>query len=97
MQNRTVAIAITVVTALCCLCLAIMSCVWGGLIASGQPITSTVNGVETVETLPAPLGFALICLSLIFVLIPVVVGFLTLRKKPEEAAVVSSEPVPPAA
>lgn len=97
MQNRTVAIAITVVTALCCLCLAIMSCVWGGLIASGQPITSTVNGIETVETLPAPLGFALICLSLIFVLIPVVVGFLTLRKKPEEAAVVSSEPVPPAA
>lgn len=97
MQNRTVAIAITVVTALCCLCLAIMSCVWGGLIASGQPITSTVNGIETVETLPAPLGFALICLSLIFVLIPVVVGFLTLRKKPEEAAVASSEPVPPAA
>ncbi len=96
MQNRTVAIVITVVTALCCLCLAMMSCIWGVIIASGQPITSTLNGVESVDTLPAPLGFALICLSLIFVIIPVVVGFLTLRKKPEEAAAVSSEPVPPA-
>lgn len=83
MQNRTMGIAVTVVTALCCLCLAFISCVWGVLIASGAPITTTVGDVETVQTLPAPLGFALLCLSVIFVIIPIAVGFFTLRKKPE--------------
>lgn len=83
MKNRTVGIVITALTALCCLCLALISCVWGILIASGAPITTTVDGIETVQTLPAPIGFALLCLAVIFVIIPIVVGFLTLRKKPE--------------
>lgn len=94
MQNRTLAIVITAVTALCCLCLALFSCIWGVLIATGQPTTTTVDAVETVQTLPAPLGFALICLSIIFIIIPIVIGFLTLRKKPETT--ITNEPVPPA-
>jgi hypothetical protein len=35
-------------------------------------------------------GFGLVCLALILILIPVGVGFFTLRKKPE-----TSEEVPP--
>jgi hypothetical protein len=98
MENRTVAIAITVVTALCCGCFALMSCIWGILGISGQPITTTVGGVESLETMPMPLAFGLLCLSVIFIAIPVAVGFFTLRKKPAAAAAtVSDEPIPPSA
>ena len=51
MQNRTLAIVITVVTALACGCASIFSCVWGFLIASGTPIDVTNNGVTTPQTL----------------------------------------------
>jgi hypothetical protein len=37
----------------------------------------------------------LVCLSVIFIAIPIVVGFLSLRKKPA-AAPINNEPVPPA-
>jgi len=37
------------------------------------------------------------CLALIFILIPIVVGFATLRKKPAPAvAPINNEPLPPA-
>ena len=94
-MNRTVAIAVTVITALCCLCLAILSCIWGGMIASGTPINTNVNGVDTgAQTLPVPVGIGLICLSIIFIIIPIAVGFFTLRNKP--AVQTPNEPIPPA-
>lgn len=82
MQNRPLAIAITAITALCCGCLALFACIWGAIIASGQPIETTVNGFTEYQTLPQPVGFALLCLSCLFILIPVGVGFFTLRQKP---------------
>ena len=98
MENRPLAIGITVVTALCCGCFAIMSCIWGIIGVSGQPITTTVNGVESLESMPMPLAFGLLCLSVILIAIPIAVGFFTLRKKPAAApVVVSDEPLPPAA
>ena len=97
-MNRNVSIAITVVTSLCCLCFAIMSCIFGGMIASGTPFNTSANGVDTgVQTFPAPVGYALICLAVIFIIIPIVVGFFTLRNKPASAtAPVSDGPLPPA-
>lgn len=95
MNNRTVRIVITIITALVCVCAALFACIWGGIIASGQPITSTVNGVETVQTIEPTVGYVLFCLSFLFILVPVVVGFLLLRKKPQ-ASPVSDEPLPPA-
>ncbi len=97
MNNRTVGIIATVVTALICGCSAIMSCVWGGLIATNTPINVTSGGVESSQTLPAPVGYVLLCLSIIFVIVPIAVGFFTLRKKPDTAAAVptSNPPLPP--
>lgn len=83
MQNRTIGIVATVVTSLLCGCLAIISCVWGGLIATGQPIDVTSNGITTQQTISPTIGFVLLCLSVFMILIPVGVGFFTLRKKPE--------------
>ncbi len=96
MNNRTVGIIATVVTALLCGCAAILSCVFGALGAAGVPFDTTVNGQTTSQPMPAALGYALLCLSIVFIAVPVVVGFLTLRKKPEAAAPVSNEPLPPA-
>lgn len=96
-MNRTVAIIITVIVALCCLCAAIFSCVFGGMIVAGQPIETTINGETTSQVYPASYGAVLLCLSVLFILVPVVVGFFTLRKKPEAASEIPpSEPLPPA-
>lgn len=96
MNNKTVGIIATVASAVICGCSAIFACVWGVLIATNQPITMTSGGEQSVQTLPTPVGYVLLCLSLLFVAVPVVVGFVTLRKKPQAAAPASNEPLPPA-
>jgi hypothetical protein len=83
MQNRTLAIVITAITALACGCASIFSCVWGFLIASGQPIDVTTNGVTTPQVLSPTIGYTLICLTILMILVPVAVGFFTLRKGPD--------------
>jgi hypothetical protein len=93
MQNRTMGIIATVATSVICGCLALMSCIWGGLIASGTPVDVTNGGVTTQQTLPSSVGFVLLCLSLLLILVPVAVGFFTLRKKP---APVVPQDIPPA-
>jgi len=87
MQNRNIGIIATVVTALVCGCASLFSCIWGFLIARGTPFQVTSNGTTTPQTFPPAIGFALLCLSLVLVLIPVAVGFFTLRKKSESADV----------
>lgn len=85
MQNRTVGIVATIVTALLCGCASIFTCVWGFLIASGQPIDLTSSGVTTQQTLSPTIGYVLLCLTVLMLLVPVAVGFFTLRKKTESA------------
>lgn len=94
MQNRTTAIIITIVTAVICGCLALFSFVFGLLGALQVPFQTNVNGVTGSAPMPSALGYVLVCLSLLFVAVPVVVGFVTLRRKPEAAP--PSEPLPPA-
>ena len=94
MNNRTVGIIATVLTSLICGCAAIIACAWGAIGISGQPITVTEGGQQYLETMPPAMGAALLCLSLLFIAVPVAVGFFTLRKKPEAPA--SNEPLPPA-
>src|SRR5512141_756756 len=97
MQNRTVAIIITALTAVVCGCASLFSCIWGFMIASGTPITTTVNGEVTQQTVSPVVGFVLLCLTLLMILVPVAVGFFTLRKKPETVVVQNfNEPMPPA-
>jgi hypothetical protein len=92
-MSRNVGIAVTIVTALCCVCLALIACGFGGVIASGTPFNTSINGIDTGQaTVAKSWGYFLICLSIIFIIIPVVVGFFTLRNKP---AAVESPVVPP--
>jgi uncharacterized membrane protein len=94
MQNRTVAMIVTAVTAIFCGCFSIISCVWGVLIAKGTPVNVTGSAGTSQQTFPPAIGFGLLCLSVIMILIPVAVGFFTLRKKPDA---VTTTDVPPAA
>jgi len=87
MQNRTIGIAATVVATIFCGCLSIISCVWGVIIARGTPVDVTSGGTTTPQTFPTAIGFGLLCLAAVMILVPVAVGFLTLRKKPETTAV----------
>ncbi|MCK6540278.1 MAG: hypothetical protein L6Q26_09485 [Anaerolineales bacterium] len=95
MQNRTIGIVATAVTALLCGCASIFSCVWGFLIATGQPIDVTTNDIVTQQTVSPSVGYVLLCLTVLMLLVPVAVGFFTLRKKPE-AVESTVEEIPPA-
>jgi len=96
MDKRTVGIIATVLSALACGCFAILSCAWGVVSVTGTPINLTANGQQSMQTLPPTVGYVLLCLSLLFVAVPFVVGFLTLRKKKPQPPVVNNEPIPPA-
>ena len=81
MQNRTIGIVATVITALVCGCSSLFSCIWGFLISTGTPIDITTNGITTPQTFSPTIGYTLLCLSFLMILVPLAVGFFTLRKK----------------
>lgn len=81
MQNRTMGIVLTALSAFICGCAGLFSCIWGALIATGTPIDVTSNGITAPQILSPTIGYALVCLSLLFLLVPVGVGFFTLRKR----------------
>ncbi|GAB4494877.1 MAG: hypothetical protein Fur0016_32560 [Anaerolineales bacterium] len=98
MEKRQVGLIATIVTALCCGCPGLFSICWGGIAAFASFVPGAdidIGGSSDPQTALIT-GIASLCGGIIFLAIPIVVGVLTLRKKPEEAAVVSSEPFPPA-
>ncbi len=92
-MNRNTSMIITVILALLCSCCSIFACImgFGGISGTG---TYTVGGVE--QPMPPTAGYALLCLSVILILVPIVTGFFLLRKKPGEAVAPGNEPLPPA-
>jgi hypothetical protein len=94
-MNRNASIILTVATVLLCGCPGLFLCAFGGWTATGaMPYTTTVNGVSSEGFLSPTVGFVLLCLALIFIAIPIVVGIVTLRKKPQLP--MDNEPIPPA-
>ena len=88
MNKRTTGIIATVVTAILCGCCSLFGCVTGiGTITGNRDLT--------FSDMPPTYGYVFLCLSVIFLVVPVIVGFVTLRKKPEEVEPVSNEPLPP--
>jgi hypothetical protein len=95
MSSQTKGIIATVAAVLLCGCPGLFLCIFGALAAAGAPVTTELNGITDTGTMSSTTAFALLCVGIIFVIIPIVVGFLTLRKKP--AAADMSGPLPPAA
>jgi len=92
MDKRTIGIIATVLTALICGCASIFSCVWGILITTGQTIDVTSNGITSPQTLSPTIGYVLLCLTVLMISVPILVGFFTLRKKPEADATIGDVP-----
>ena len=95
MDKKTVGLIATIGTTLVCACPGLCLCLWGVMGLSGTPIDVTdFGGQTTSEPMGTGLAIGLLCVSLIAIAIPVVVGFFTLRNK-EEDGVINAEPVEP--
>jgi hypothetical protein len=101
MDKKTVGIIATIVAVFLCGCPGLCLFLFGAIAATGQiPYTSNFPytsdfGNPYSETVPSYLGFVGLCLALIFIAIPIVVGVLTLRNKPEKAASFNEPHSPP--
>ena len=97
MEKRTIAIIATIAAVLLCGCPGLFLCIFGAVSAAGiMPYTTEFGGSSSTGTMPASWGYAMLCVALIFILIPILVGFFTLRKKPASTLVIPpSEPLPP--
>lgn len=85
MDKKTVGIIATVATTLVCGCPGLFLCIFGAITAAGvMPYTTEFNGVTDSGVIPSSYGFGMLCVALIFIAIPIVVGFLMLRNKPED-------------
>jgi hypothetical protein len=101
MNKKTGGIIATILAVLLCGCPGLVMCVFGIITATGHmpltldfPYTSDFSNPYS-EMVPSYFGFVLLFLALIFIAIPIIVGILTLRNKPEKPASFH-EPFPPA-
>ncbi len=93
MSNKNTGMIVTVITALLCGCCSLFTCIMGIGTVTGN---GTYDLGGTSQPMPPTTGYVFLCLSIIIIIIPIVVGFFMLRKKPE-AEVPSNEPLPPTA
>jgi hypothetical protein len=95
MKNKNTGMIATIAAVVLCGCPGLFMCIFGAVTATGNmPFTTELNGVSNSGTMPAGAGIAMLCFSLILIIIPIAVGYFTMRKKPE--AVTTNEPLPPA-
>lgn len=89
MENKNLGIAITVVAVLLCGLPGLASLCVGAIIAFGGPFL----GEPRSDLL---FSLSLLCVGLIFLIIPIVAGILTFRKQnPTIVAIPTGEPIPP--
>jgi hypothetical protein len=98
MDKKQTGLIATIATALLCGCPGLFGLCLGStsLIASFVPGADIDVFGSNDPAAATTMGFVFLCLSVIFIAIPIVVGVVTLRKKPEEAVVVTpvSQPAP---
>lgn len=100
MENRTAAIIATVVTAVLCGCSGLF-CIFTGVVSA---FASSIPGADidifgsNDPQAAVGAGIGMICLGVVFVIIPILVGVFTLRQKPKPPALPTTpeEPIPPA-
>jgi hypothetical protein len=96
MDKKTTGLIATIASALICGCPGLFGLCMGStsLIASVLPNADIDVFGSNDPASAATMGFVFLCLSVIFIAIPIVVGVVTLRKPKEETpAVVDVEPV----
>lgn len=94
MQNKNTGIIATIAAVVLCGCPGLFMCFFGAtsLLASAMPGAEIDVFGSNDPAAGTTMGFVFLCLSLILIAIPVVVGFFMFRKKPDAIA----DEVPPA-
>ena len=101
MENRTAGIIATIATVLLCGCPGLAAACIGALSALVSFVPDAEIDMFGSSDPKAALGYGIgfLCVGLIFVVIPIVVGIVTLRKKNAAASAatrpISDEPFPP--
>jgi len=101
MDKKTTGIIATVVATLLCGCPGLASLCWGALSAAVSFVPGAQIDMFGSQEPRSALytGIGAVCLGVVFIAIPVVVGVLTLRDKPgapPPPPPASDEPIPPA-
>ena len=105
MEKKTVGLIATIGTTLVCACPGLCLCLWGGIGLTGTPIDTTIGGQTTSQPMGSGMAIGLLCVSVIAIATPAVVGFFTLRNTDEDGAIdvepsmpsySDDEPLPPA-
>jgi hypothetical protein len=91
MDKKTVGIIATIATVILCGCPGIFLCIFGAASAAGG---GTWELGSEVGEIPPAAGIAILCVGLIFIVLPVVVGFFTLKNKKDADVVDVDEPIP---
>ena len=96
MDTKTKGIVSTIAAVVLCGCPGLFLCFFGAMstFVSAIPGADIDVGGSSDPAAATAMGIGTLCLSLIFIAIPIAVGYFTLRKKPE--AVITNEPLPPA-
>jgi hypothetical protein len=99
MDKKTAGLIATIATALLCGCPGLFGLCFGSIsvLASLVPSANIDVFGSSDPTAATTMGIVSLCLSVIFIAIPIVVGVVTLRKKPEDVVTVtpvSEAPVP---
>lgn len=97
MDNKAKGTIATIAAVLLCGCPGLFMCFFGAtsVLASMMPGADIDVMGSSDPAAAATMGVVFLCLSIIFIAIPIAVGFFMLRKKPQ-AVSVSDEPLPPA-
>jgi hypothetical protein len=95
MDTKTKGIVATIAAVILCGCPGLFMCFFGAtsVFASMVPGADINVGGSSDPAAATAMGIGALCLSFIFIAIPIAVGFFMLRKKPE--AVASNETLPP--
>jgi hypothetical protein len=95
MDTKTKGIIATIAAVALCGCPGLFMCFFGAMstFVSFVPGANIDIGGSSDPAAATTMGIVFLCLSVIFIAIPIVVGFFMLRKKPE--VVSSNETLPP--
>ena len=96
MDKRTTGIVATVIAVLLCGCPGLLALCMGMMFAVVSRVPNADIDIAGRNDPGAALGtgLGLLCLGILFVAIPVVVGLLTLRSRPEPAVSIYTPPAP---
>lgn len=99
MENRQAAVIASLITAILCGCPGLIGICFGSMtvFAGMIPSPETDFGGQSDTQVVLITGIAMLCLGLLFVAIPALVGYFTLRRKPLPSAEVIDvdESIPP--